>query len=179
MGRINEEEENRDLEEEKRKYPSDWLKIVRIVEMNQDSMLFIVNETIRNNIDEYTESHNLFITVLDRYPTGREDVQIVTCRRYPILKRLCVERNMRFENHKDDRTYEQIVLDEQPFLTEQEVLTLVDANRDVIKKVGNEGLWYEHSTIEPINGQPFSIKLAQACCDRANEKSKGQNRGMK
>lgn len=140
--------------------------------MNQDSVLFIVNETIRNNIDEYTESHNLFITVLDRYPTGGEYVQIVTCRRYPILKRLCVERNMRFENHKDDRTYEQIVLDEQPFLTEQEVLTLVDANRDVIKKVGKEGLWYEHSTIETINGQPFSTKLAQACCDRANGKIK-------
>ena len=147
--------------------------------MYQDSVLFIVNETIRNNIDEYTKSNNIFITVLDRYPKGREEIQIVTCRRYPILKRLCLERNIRFENHKDDRTYEQIVLDEQPFLTEQEVLTLVAANRDVIKKVGKEGLWYEHSTIEPINGQPFSIKLAQACCDRANEKSKVQNRGMK
>lgn len=137
--------------------------------MSHDSVLFIVNANIRNNIEGYTESHNLFITVLDRYPNSREEIQIVTSRRYPLLKRLCLERNIRFENHKDDRTFEQIVLDEQPFLTEQEVLTLVEANREVIKKVGKEGLWYEHSTIETINGQPFSIELAQDCCVRANE----------
>jgi hypothetical protein len=109
---------------------------------------------------------NEFIVVVDRFPKGGKFTQIITVGRLSCLHKACKDRNHRWNNHIDEEE------DGAPFLTEEEIDILVEANKGIIRKVPPDGCLYTRSRIETVNGAPFYYELAEKCCERANELSR-------